>query len=240
MIASLLQFSARVMGISVAKPGHAPKPGNEEDPARSDKGQLLLDETTFVVFDTELTGLNARKDSIVSLGAVKMQGKRILLADEFYRLVEPRTALTAKSVVIHQITPSEAAGLPGIEALLPEFIEYCGDAVVVGHAVSIDLGFLNREMKHLYGHGIRNRAVDTARLYQWLRNKEENACAYHSGVPDSLDLFSLAKKYHIPVSSAHNALGDAFITAQLLQRLLHDLSRWGITKRDELLAIARP
>ena len=228
------------MGMSAASPRHAPRPGNAAAPGRSATGQALLDETSFVVFDTELTGLNARKDSIVSLGAVRMQGKKILLADEFYRLVEPRTELTAKSVVIHQITPSEAAGLPGIEVLLPEFVAYCGDAVVVGHAVSIDLGFLNREMKQVYGHALRNRAIDTARLYQWLRNKEENACAYHSGVADALDLFSLAAKYHIPVTTAHNALSDAFVTAQLLQRLLHELPRWGITKRDELLAIARP
>ena len=197
-----------------------------------------LDETAFVVFDMELTGLNAKKDSIVSIGAVRVQGKRVLLGETFYRLVDPRTPLTARSIVIHGITPAEAKGSPGLNALLPEFLGFCADGIMVGHAVSIDLAFLNREMKQLYGESLRNKAVDTFRLYQWIRNREEGACAFHGGLPEPGDLFSLAARYQIPVEHAHHALCDAFVTAQLLQRLLCELPRWGITKLDELLAIA--
>lgn len=210
------------------------------EPVGEKNACLDLPDADYVVFDTELTGLNAKKDSIVSIGAVRMQGKRIFLGDTFYRLVDPGTPLTACSVVIHEITPSEAAAAPGMDALLPEFVDFCGDAIVVGHVLSIDLAFLNREMKLRYGKVLRNRAVDTARLYQWIRQKEENACAFHEGLPESFDLFSLAKKYQIPALQAHNALCDAFLTAQVLQRLLCELPGWGITTLNDLLKIGRP
>jgi DNA polymerase-3 subunit epsilon len=216
--------------------------GVQDGPAGSGPGgnEVSLDDAAFVVFDTELTGLNPKKDSIVSIGAVRMKGKRILLGETFYRVVEPRTPITAQSVVIHEIMPVETKSLPEFEALLPEFLDFCGSAVVVGHVVSIDLAFLNREMKHLYGDVLQNRAVDTSRLYQWIRKREEDACAFRGGLTEPNDLFSLAKKYQIPVKHAHHALGDAFVTAQLLQRLLHNLPRWGVRTVQDLLRIASP
>ena len=83
----------------------------------------LIDDAEFVVFDTELTGLDQKKDSIVSIGALKMKGGRIAVGNPFYRIVEPRTELTGKSIVIHGITPSETVGRPNMKALLPEFLE---------------------------------------------------------------------------------------------------------------------
>jgi DNA polymerase III subunit epsilon len=207
---------------------------------REPDGATPLKDVEFVVFDTELTGLNLNMDSIVSIGAVRMRGDRILLGETFYRLVAPRTALTAKSIVIHEITPSETAGSPGIETSLPEFLDFCGEAVIAGHVVSIDVGFVNREMKHLYGKVLRNRAVDTCKLYQWVRKKEEDVCAFHGGLPETNDLYTLAKKYHIPVQQAHNSLSDAFVTAQLLQRLLGELPKWGITTLGGLLKSGSP
>lgn len=229
MISSLVHFTNRLLvrGSASASSG---------EPLQT----ISLKEADFVVFDTELTGLNPKKDSIVSIGAVRMRGDRIMLGSTFYGLVHPRTALTAESVVIHEITPAEAAGSPEIEALLPEFADFCGNAVLAGHVVSIDLGFVNREMKQLYGKALLNRSVDTRTLYQWVRKKEEDACAFHGGLPESDDLFALAKKYHIPVQQAHNALGDAFVAAQLLQRLLCELPKWGITTLGDLLKIGRP
>ncbi len=240
MISSLLNYTLGLLSGPPARTGMKGKAGTMFSPGRSLDGATPLDETDFVVFDTELTGLNAKKDAIVSIGAVRMQGKKILIGDTFYRVVDPRTALTGRSIVIHGITPSEAAGSPGMDAMLPEFLDFCGDAVVAGHAVSIDLLFLNKEMRPVYGNNLRNPAVDTLKLYQWIRKKEEDVCAYHGGLPETNDLFTLAQKYDIPVQQAHNALSDAFIAAQLLLRLFHEADRWGITTVGDLLRIGEP
>jgi DNA polymerase-3 subunit epsilon len=199
-----------------------------------------LEEAEYVVIDTELTGLKIKKDSIVSLGAVRMSGKKIDIGNNFYRLVEPRTELTGKSIVIHEITPGEVAEWPDIEALLPEFIEFCGSRIVVGHMVAIDLGFINMEMKRLYGFPLQNPAVDTYKLYRWLRKKEEECCAYYGGLTEEADLFTLAKKYEIPVNGVHHALKDAFVAAQLFQRLITALPRFGIRTISDLLGVGKP
>ncbi|HBH61500.1 MAG TPA: hypothetical protein DDX85_07135 [Nitrospiraceae bacterium] len=199
-----------------------------------------IHEAKYVVFDTELTGLHAKKDSIVSIGAVKMDGNRVSLGDFFYRIIEPKTALTGKSVVIHGITPTEASESPEIDILLPEFMDFCSDSIMVGHFVSIDLGFLNKEIKRIYGTSLQNPAVDTLLIYRWIRKIEEKTCAYHAGTAEQADLFTLADKYEIPFEGAHNALNDAFVTAQLFQRFLSVLPGFGVHTVGELLKIGGP
>lgn len=197
-------------------------------------------EAVYVVFDTELTGLNPKKDSIVSIGALKVFGTKIDIGNPYYRIVEPQSKLTGQSVVIHGITPSEASECPKIDKLLPEFLDFCGSGIIVGHFVSIDLAFLNKEMTRLFGLTLQNASVDTCVLYQWVRKREENICAFHDGIKENVDLMTLAQKYSIPVFDAHNALNDAFITAQLLQRLIANLHRFNIKTVEDLLRIGKP
>jgi len=196
-----------------------------------------LQETSYVVLDTELTGLKLKKDSIVSLGAIKMKGGRIQIGDTFYRLVDPRTKLTGSSVVIHGITPSEAAECPDIDTLLPEFLDFCKGSILVGHFISIDMDFINAEMKRLFGHPLGNPALDTARIYCWMNQSDSDAYACAGGMSGDLALSVLARKYGIEVSDAHNALGDAFVTAQLFQRFLSLLPRYNIRTLGDLLGI---
>ncbi len=199
-----------------------------------------LEDARFVVFDTELTGLKLRKDSIVSIGAVRMAGSRIYLGDYFYRLIRPECDLTAKSVLIHEITPEEVSACPDIDTLLPEFIEFCRDSVLVGHFVSVDVGFVNKELKRMYGRTLQCPAVDTQRIYRWLLQCRENVCAQHEEKIVDLDLKSLSARYRIPVSKAHNALDDAYVTAQLFQRFLAELPEAGIRTVGDLIRIGKP
>lgn len=198
-----------------------------------------IDRVQYVVFDTELTGLQAKKDSIVSIGAIKMAGGRILLSEIFYRIVEPRTKLTRKSILVHEITPSEATKCPGIDKLLPEFLDFCGNSIIVGHFVGLDINFINLEMRRLYGSHLRNPSVDTHKLYTWIRRKEEEVCAYHGGIAEDTNLVFLAKEYGIPVNKAHNALDDAFVTAQLFQRFISLMPNFGIRTIGDLLKIGK-
>lgn len=199
-----------------------------------------ITEATYIVIDTELTGLNLKKDSIVSIGAVKMHGGRIDLGKIYYRIVEPKSKLTKESVVIHGITPSEASECPTIEKLLPEFLDFCRNGIIVGHFVSIDLAFINKEMMKFFNFSLKNKAVDTQMIYKWILKKEEQHCAFHEGLSEDIDLFTLANKYSIMVTESHNSLNDAFITAQLLQRFIPLMSKYGIKTIEELVSIGRP
>lgn len=198
-----------------------------------------LSEALFIVFDTELTGLNIKKDSIVSIGALKMVGKRIDIGNTYYRVIEPESQLTGKSVIIHGITPSEASVCPTIDKLLPEFLDFCAGGVMIGHFVAIDISFINKEMLRVFGFPLQNPSLDTQMVYTWIRNREEQTCAFHEGIREKVDLLSLAQRYSIPVSDAHNALNDAFVTAQLFQRFLQSLEKYGINSLRDLIGTRR-
>ena len=201
---------------------------------------VSLEDARYIIFDTELTGLNLKKDSIVSIGAVKMSGGKIDLMNTYYRVVEPTSLMSRKSVVIHGITPSEASECPTLDVLLPEFLDFCGNGILVGHFVAIDVAFVNKAMSALFGLPLQNPAVDTQALYRWIREKEERYCAFHAGLTEDVDLLTLSQRYEIPVSEAHNALNDAFVTAQLFQRFLTMLRHFKIRTAEDLVKIGKP
>lgn len=198
-----------------------------------------LERADYVVMDTELTGLEARTDSIVSIGALRMTGSRIELNNSFYEVVRPRTGLTAGSIVVHEITPSETEKMPGIEGILEEFLRFCDGAVIVGHFISLDLRFLTRELKGAGFSSLNNPAVDTCTIYEWMHDRSDFSSGYFARTRTK-DLFSIAKKFQIPVQGAHNAIMDAYVTAQLFQRFIAMLMKLGVRTLSDLLRIGKP
>jgi DNA polymerase-3 subunit epsilon len=201
--------------------------------------QLPITETRYTVIDTELTGLNERKDSIISIGAVKMTGIKIELGRTFHQLIKPRTSLKPESIVIHGITPADVREQPDSATVLSEFLQFCKHDILIGHCVSIDLSFLNREMKRTLGFSLPNPALDTFSLYAWLRKKGPPRDCLAS-TPQNCALYEISKCFGIPVRGAHDALMDSFMTAQLFQRFLPILIEAEITQTGELLEIGTP
>jgi DNA polymerase-3 subunit epsilon len=199
----------------------------------------LAVEARYVVLDTELTGLDDRKDGIVSIGAVRMHGGKIEVGGAFHELVNPSAVLDGRSVVIHGIMPSQVETMPPIDQVLGAFMAYAAGSVLVGHCVAIDLAFLNREARRVTGSAFRNPAVDTLSLYGWLRHRVPDNPALAASLP-GLNLIELARLFEIPVVGAHTALGDAYITAQLFQRLLPLLVEAGIRDLKGLLRVGDP
>lgn len=209
----------------------------KQAPLHIDKS-LSITDMRYTVVDTELTGLNEKKDSILSIGAVRMNGTRIELANSFHQLIKPETEFRSKSVVVHEITPSDVIEKPNIDAILSEFLQFCDNDVIVGHCVSIDLSFINREMKRIFGHTMQNPAIDTYKVYEWLRKKVPTRACFSLSQDSSL--YEIAKCFSIAVRGAHNALVDAFITVQLLQRFMPVLIDIGVTHIGDLLEIGHP
>jgi DNA polymerase-3 subunit epsilon len=197
-------------------------------------------DTRYVVIDTELTGLDERRDAIVSLGGLRIAEGRIDLADRYYEEVRPGCALSPASIVVHEITPQQVRDRPEIGAVLEGFAAFCGGDVLVGHFVGIDLWFLQRERERCGLPPTADRAVDTWPLYDWLasRHPEDGG----PGLPRLQDprLPELAHALGVRTRGGHNALSDAFVTAQVFQRLLRRLPRWGVRTTGQLLRIADP
>jgi DNA polymerase III subunit epsilon len=200
---------------------------------------LPIQEIRAVVLDTELTGLDRKHDSIVSIGAVKMAGGRVEIGRTFYQLVNPHMEMNAQVVIVHEITPSEVLKKPDIGPVLSDFLEFCGKDILIGHYVSLDLAFINREIKRTGNRALKNPAFDTMSLMHWWRsNTPGHGPDFFA--PKKFELVEIAKELGIQVQGAHNALMDAFMTAQVFQRLLPRLQSLGIKTLADLLRVGHP
>jgi DNA polymerase-3 subunit epsilon len=199
-----------------------------------------ISEADFVAFDTELTGLDFKRDSIISIGAVRLKGETILPGKTFYRLVKPESRLKSESVVIHEIRHADLEEAGDIGEALNGFVDFIGDAVLIGHFVYIDLNFVNKALKNLYGITLKSSAVDTGSLHEWLYDNDSSFARHYGGMTLKSDLYSMAKAYGIPIERTHDALHDAYITAQLFQRFLYFLPGCGINTVGELLTVGKP
>src|SRR6185436_11876109 len=98
-------------------------------------------EVRFVVLDSETTGLDARKDRLITIGAVAVRGDEIVLEDSFETLI--KVAYNTSSVTVHGITRDDArSGVEEPEAL-EHFLDYLADGVIVGHHIKHDVDTLN-------------------------------------------------------------------------------------------------
>ncbi len=194
--------------------------------------KLPLEEVCFVVFDTETTGLNPRSDRLLSIGAVKVIGNKILTDAPFERTIrQEHLPHHREAIGVHGILPGQSlAGQEETQAL-QEFLSYTGNAVLVGHHLRFDVSILNEALKRCHAGKLRNPLIDTRALAL----RVEKGRGGHDDQPGKYSLDALCQRYHIPGSDRHTAAGDAYITAILLLKLLARLRKRGVGKLGELI-----
>ena len=186
---------------------------------------LPLHDTVFCVIDLETTGGAPATDTITEIGAVKLQGGRCL--GRFQTLVDPGRAIPPRITVLTGITEAMVLQAPRIETVLPALLEFLGDAVVVGHNVRFDLGFLNAALGRTDRPPLPNPHIDTCALARRLLQGE---------VPNHR-LGTLADALRLEHRPSHRALDDALATGDLLHALIERTSALGVTGLDDLLAL---
>jgi DNA polymerase III subunit epsilon len=182
-----------------------------------------LAEVTFCVVDLETTGSSADRCQITEIGAVKVRGGEVL--GTFQTLVDPGCAIPPTISVLTGLTDAMVARAPTIDHVLPAFLEFCGGAVLVGHNVRFDLGFLQAALRRWGGPLLGNQRLDTLALSRRLLADE---------VPNHR-LASLAERLGLPHRPSHRALDDAWATVDLLHLLIERATAWGVTGLDDLL-----
>ena len=196
-----------------------------------------LTSVRFVVLDTEFTSLDQRSNRLLSIGAIVMDGTRIRMGEQFYRLLNPGVEVPAATVVVHKLRPHDVGqGQPPTEALraLGEFIK---GAVLVGHFAKIDVDILTKEIRGM-DQTISNPAIDTAKVHRWLLRKGQySEDLFHR--LENVSLATLAEHYKIDFHEAHHAMEDAFVTARLWQKQLFELEKHKIRTLRDLLRIGR-
>ncbi|MCK4838628.1 MAG: 3'-5' exonuclease, partial [Desulfobulbaceae bacterium] len=169
-------------------------------------GNLPLHEYEMVVFDTELTGLDAKKDEIVAIGAVKIRNLQIQCDETLYALVKPEGQFHTPSTLVHRITPQELNKAEKLKDILPRFLEFCGDAIHIGHYLRLDLEFFNAASRNLLGGTINTPYLDTMRLAMAYNEAKHGHYYDHSNIHGAYTLDAMSKEFGLPVFTAHNAL----------------------------------
>ena len=186
---------------------------------------IPLSETTFCVVDVETTGGSAHDGAITEVGAVKLRGGECL--GTVQTLVNPGMAIPPEITVLTGITEAMVVPAPRIGEVLPSFLEFLGDAVLVGHNVRYDIGFINAALARAGRPSLSNRFVDTCALARRLVRDE---------VPDCR-LGTLASRLRLGHRPTHRALDDALATGDLLHVLLERAGSLGVLGLDDLLQL---
>jgi len=203
-----------------------------------DKNRPLAD-YDFVAIDTELTGLNRKKDEIVAIGAIRIRGLRIRCAETFYALVRPKKRFHGKSTLIHRLTPEELKDADCLPEILPRFVEFCGEAVLVGHYVGLDLGFINKASLRILGGIVKSPCLDTMRLAMAHQEALHGPFYDHYQDMSAYTLRSLSEQYGLPPFQEHNALHDAVQAAYLFLCLVEKLRSGGARTLTDYLKAGR-
>ena len=171
----------------------------------NDKGQPIED-TTFVVFDIETTGFSPIKNKIIEIGAVKVRNGEIL--ERFSEFINPEVPIPYRITKLTSITDDMVIDAPTREVIIPRFVEFCKDAVLVGHNVGFDISFINRNCKEL-GIDVDYTTVDTL----WLSRYFFPLQAKHT-------LDAVAKTLGVVLEHHHRAVDDAECTALIFNKFV--------------------
>jgi DNA polymerase III subunit epsilon len=176
-----------------------------------------LSELIYTVFDTETTGLNPSEgDEIIQIGATRIVNGKLLRSECFEQLIDPQRAMLAASIAVHGIQPEMLVGQPRIAEVLPTFHAFAADTVLVAHNAAFDMRFL--QMKEAATGVVFDQPVlDTLLLSAVVHPNQE-----------SHRLEAIAERLDVTVLGRHTALGDAFVTAEVFQRLVPLLQAKGI------------
>jgi DNA polymerase III subunit epsilon len=187
--------------------------------------QTYTDETPigqvrFVVLDTETTGLDPRRDRLITIGAVAVLRGEIVLEDSFEAMM--KIAYNSSSVTVHGITREEAREALDEPEAIEAFLAYLRDGVIVGHHISHDVTMLNVACERHFGFNLRNRFLDTMDLTLHLQQS-----GAFRGPVEGFSLDALCEFFDVPPRDRHTAGGDAFMTALIFLRLFRSAGAFG-------------
>ncbi len=186
-----------------------------------------LHEVTFCVIDVETTGGTSQDGAITEVGAVRVRGG--VCEDTYATLVDPGMPIPPTITALTGISAQTVAGAPAFHQIVDELADFVGDAVVVGHNISYDLGFLAAEFTRAGRDRLTNPSVCTLALARRLIRDEVPNCR----------LSTLARCLRLDHRPSHRALDDALATTDLLMALLERAATFGVLGLDDLHELPR-
>ena len=186
-------------------------------------GQSLDDK--YVVFDIETTGFSPEKNKIIEIGAVKVIGGEIV--DRYSTFINPEVPIPFRIEELTSIRDDMVITSPTVDVILPQFMEFCTDCIMVAHNADFDMSFIKRNCA-LLGMECNPTIVDTVALARVLLPQLNR-----------FKLDTVAKALNISLDHHHRAVDDAACTAEIFVKFIEKLKDRGISSLDEVNALAK-
>ena len=176
----------------------------------------------WVVLDCETTGLSISKDQIISIGAVKIVGNKLMTSERLELLIKPDKAVSSESIKIHRLRELDVANGLDPEVAAAKLMEFIGSRPIVGYYLEFDMAMLHKIVWRMLGQGLPQPKIEVSELYYEYKNRQLPLS--ERGQMIDLRFNTLMKDLNLPARDAHDALNDAVMTGMAfikLRELLH-------------------
>ncbi len=195
------------------------------------KPNTPLGQIEFLVLDFETTGLDIKKDRIVSLGYTLIKDLHIALSKSRHIVVNPKQTMDEQNVAIHELTDDEVSQGVKVSSMMQHLLSIMKGRVLVVHFDQIERNFINKCSAQLYDiDPLPFQLLDTLKIES---DKQQKTQGFVNG--KSLRLFNLIQQYNLPRYKAHHAMQDAISTAELFLAQIASMKKNSHSKFKELL-----
>ncbi|RXJ95251.1 DNA polymerase III subunit epsilon [Arcobacter sp. AHV-9/2010] len=180
------------------------------------KFDFLFDEPPleeYVSLDCETTGLNPKKDEILSIGAVLIKENKVLMRDTFNIYLKPSKSINIESIKVHHLREIDLKNAIEPNEAIYKLLEFIGSRPIVGYYIDFDATIISKYTKNLLGIKLPNEKIEVSSIYYDTKKSKDNY-----GFID-LKFDTIMKNLNIPTLGKHDALNDAIMTAMIFLKL---------------------
>ncbi|MFA7022756.1 3'-5' exonuclease [Aliarcobacter sp.] len=177
---------------------------------------FLFDEPPFeeyVSLDCETTGLNPKKDEILSIGAVLIKENKVLMRNTFNIYLKPSKSINIESIKVHHLREIDLENAVEPNEAIYKLLEFIGSRPIVGYYIDFDMSIISRYTKTLIGVPLPNERIEVSGIYYDIKKSKDNY-----GFID-LKFDTIMTFLDIPVLGKHDALNDAIMTSMIFLKL---------------------
>ncbi|QBF15485.1 DNA polymerase III, epsilon subunit [Aliarcobacter thereius LMG 24486] len=163
--------------------------------------------------DCETSGLNPKKDEILSIGAVIIKGNKVLARNTFSIYIKPSKSINIESIKIHHLREIDLKNALDADEAIYKLLNFIGSRPIVGYYIDFDISIISRYTKKLIGISLPNKKFEVSSIYYDSKKTIDNY-----GFID-LKFDTIMKNLNIPTLGKHDALNDAIMTAMIFLKL---------------------